>query len=859
MKLRWLWILLLCTGFEWQGRLAHLKYEIAHAPTAARRDAVKRLGAYSADEVRESLLAALEDDDAQVRTAAAYAVARVQLKEAAPLLAAWLGDRDGELRSAAVTALGALAEPSSRVALTRALSDALPAVRREAAGALARVADDEALLALQTSAGDADPTVREAAISAMRGHADGRALPALSARMQDDSPAVRAAVVLTLGSLSDARALPLLARAAESEHAEVELAAVRALGDLAAHLDASSPQLLAVLRKKLEGEPRSAKTAIAAVGRLQTPAALALLVDTLAKPELAPAAASAITERVRRNAGTQAAPDETAQLSAALAQALQKAQGREQTNLIAELVESLSDIMPTATLEAALVPALERGQGDPAQLSRALAATASPDALLPLLERLSQLGSVPTAAAPAASELPPASRASALDQLLDALLQYTAAAPSDSRAADPLLVQLTAATKPATRVKIIRLLGWAGAPRALAALQRELTNPSLEVQLAAIDAIGRVGAAESLPAISPLLRASGADIRLAAARAWAQLAGDADVAQLLSELDGTGTADRVALLTAAGLALGRLRSAHAISEPTAKAGLATLGDCVANPDLGVSAHGLDALRRFGHEAAARVIARELLSPKLSRRAAATFALADFPGDETRRLLRFVLQRSAPRASVAALLALGEVGDQRDITAIVRVARSGRWPLAAAATYALRRIADKPEVKKRALERALCELTVLRDPYARANIASTLAALGGSGCPDFDLRTWFAASEPSVVRAAAARFIRARAQQDGASDAELLQTLARCSSDPDPLVRAACAPRRAATPTARSVEVVAHDSDGQTPLAQRLVALRFSDASAFVGYTDANARVLWTNATDGPITLENPGE
>jgi HEAT repeat protein len=861
LKLRWLWILLLCTGFEWPGRLAHLKYDLAHAPVAVRRDAVKRLGAYAPDEVRESLLAALEDDDVQVRKAAAAAVARVQLRDAAPLLAAWLGDRDGEVRVVAVTALGALADPGSREALTRALSDALPAVRREAAGALAQIADDEALLALQTTAGDADPTVREAAIAALRGHADGRALPALSGRVRDESAAVRAAVLLTLGSLSDARALPLLAHAAETEHDEVELAAIRALGELGAHVDASSPQLLSVLRKKLGAEPRVAKAAIAAIGRLQTSAALPVLVDTLSNPELALVAQSALAERVRRTAGTKVASDERLQLTAALAQALEKAQSPEPASVIADLIDGLSDVMPTASLQPALVAALDRGRGDPGRLSRALAATASPDALVPLLERLGQPPAV-EASVTEPSQTPDAATAER-ERLLDALVQYSAAAPSDGRAADPLLAQLTAALRSDTRVKLIQLLGWTAAPRALPALQRELANPSHSVQLAAIDAIGRIGSPDSLAAIATLLKAPKPEVRLAAARAYAQLAREAELIELLKQLDGKGAADRNALLTAAGLTLGRLHAAGALSESTDKAALQTLGNFLASSDLEVSALALDALRRFGHEGAARVIARELLSPKLSRRAAATFALSDFPGDETRGLLRFVLQRSAPRAGVAALLALGEVGDHRDLTALLRVARFGRWPLPAAATFALRRIAEKPEVKKRALERSLCELTGLRDPYARANIVSALAALGGNGCPDFDLRAWYASYEPSIVRTATARFLRASAERDGAPDPALAQTLATCSSDPDPRVRAACAPSREGAGEAKvsrtqAIDVVAHDAEGQ-PLRQRLVALCFTDASAFVGYTDANARVQLSRVPAGPVSLENAGE
>ncbi|HKP57201.1 MAG TPA: hypothetical protein VJV78_10785, partial [Polyangiales bacterium] len=62
----WLLVLVLCTGFEWPGRLAHWKYQLVHGDKSERRAAALRLGAYGPDEVREPLLSALEDDDAQV-------------------------------------------------------------------------------------------------------------------------------------------------------------------------------------------------------------------------------------------------------------------------------------------------------------------------------------------------------------------------------------------------------------------------------------------------------------------------------------------------------------------------------------------------------------------------------------------------------------------------------------------------------------------------------------------------------------------------------------------------------------------------------------------------------------------------
>ncbi len=869
-RLVWLCLpLLLCTGFEWPGRLARLKYELSRGEEPERREAVRRLGAYPAADVGDALVAALEDDDAAVRKEAARAVARARVAEGAPLLGAFLADRDPELRAAAVRALGALAQPSSREALTRALSDAIPAVRSEAVVALAKVADDEALVELQTAAADPDPSVREAALVALRGRADGRALPALSGRIHDESPDVRAALMRTLGALRDARALPLLVRAAESESGEVELAAVMALGELGATTEVSAGSLLPSLKKKLAAEPRVAKAALASIGRIDGPAAVALLLDTLADPELALAAKSALVERVRARAGTPRATAEGLQLTTALEAVLSRSDNDAQIDVIADLITELGAALPSATLHPSLVGVLARGRGDPSRLSRALASTGAPEALVPLLERLSRLGSSTeqrpeTPRAPLVDAPQPAATSGEpsgidTDALLDAMLEYFAAGLADGRATDPLLAQLARADDIDTRIKLITLLGYTKAPRALPALAGELAHPDLGVRRASLTAIGRIGSPDSAPTLRPLLAAAQPELRTAAARAYGAVAREQDVVELLALLDGESAADRVAVLTSLGLALGRLRAAGQLSAQTDKLALSTLSRWLGIADARMSAHTLDALRRFGHPGAARAIARELLSPKLPRRAAATYALADFPGDETRRLLRFVLQRSAPRAGAAALLALGEVGDQRDVAALVRIARHAHWPLPAVATFALRRFAERADVKKRALERSLCELTDLADPYARANIVAGLAALGGSACPDLDLRAWYAAGEPSVVRSAVGRWLRAHAlaSADTGADPQLASLLARCAGDSDPLVRAACAVQPPAG--VHALDIVAVDGGSEAPLRNRLVALRLPDASAFVGYTDANARVLLARVPNGVVTLENPGE
>ncbi|HBQ13522.1 MAG TPA: hypothetical protein DEF51_21065, partial [Myxococcales bacterium] len=63
-------------GFEWEGRLTRLRRELTDPDPARRREVVQLLSSYPAAEVREPLLAALEDEDAGVRAEAAEAVGR---------------------------------------------------------------------------------------------------------------------------------------------------------------------------------------------------------------------------------------------------------------------------------------------------------------------------------------------------------------------------------------------------------------------------------------------------------------------------------------------------------------------------------------------------------------------------------------------------------------------------------------------------------------------------------------------------------------------------------------------------------------------------------------------------------------
>jgi len=340
----------LCSGFEWPGRLSRLIFSSAHASAAERREAVRLLTQYPIDAVRDALLLALEDSELDVRLEAAAALGQARAPEAVVPLMDWLDDKNSELRAAAVRSLGTIDDARSRPGLSRALADGVPEVRLAAVGALGQsdsAADAETLPALLASLDDPDASVRRSVAQALAERGAAGALAPLANRARDESAEVRAAVLRALGKLRDARALPVLVQALADADESVKLAAIAALGD------SNNPGAIAPLRSSLNGPVRSAKTAIAALGRVSDDKAQAALIETLAQPELGPAAADALVERARR---TLAAPERTGTPSSntwqplnALTHALAKANAPAQRALIADTLLRLSEFASIAS------------------------------------------------------------------------------------------------------------------------------------------------------------------------------------------------------------------------------------------------------------------------------------------------------------------------------------------------------------------------------------------------------------------------------------------------------------------------------------------------------------------------------
>ena len=188
-----------------------------------------------------------DDETAEVRSAAAVALADLGAKEALPSLLLSVEDAHPMVRQMAINALGELEDPRGEQRLLRALRDSRPEVRYQALIAYTRVAKDEADVArelLRATKDDDDAIVHialrlaeERAPAPGKDHADlpaellDRAAALLSAKHAD----VAAAAAILLGNVGDHRGKELLVQIAtgtgvsgkmpakEEEQAAVEL------------------------------------------------------------------------------------------------------------------------------------------------------------------------------------------------------------------------------------------------------------------------------------------------------------------------------------------------------------------------------------------------------------------------------------------------------------------------------------------------------------------------------------------------------------------------------------------------------------------------------------------------------------
>jgi HEAT repeat protein len=822
---------LLCAAFEWPGYVEQLAYAANHGEPEQRREALQQLASYPSDAARQAVLRGLDDADPTVRLEAARSAGKLRMKAAVPALIDWLSEPDADLRDAAAHALGALGDPAAAAPLARLLGDGSAKLRLSAVEALAKLAGAEAVTPLLGRLDDPDVSVRLAAVEGLGAIGDVQAVVGLLGRVDDPAIEVRMAVLLALGALGDARAVDSLSGALGDPLEDVRLAAAAGLGQLGA---ASSVPALEQALAQADGRLSSAL--LAALGAVDSDPARALLLRSLGAGERSLQATAALAENARRfdapGAPTHVLPALLAELAAA----------REPTRLAA-LCETLLALARFQSIAPATEPLLARLAGDPnpePRLIEALAQTRDPRVLLPMLERLGQ------------------AQEPLRGVLLDGLTLYFEHAEPQGLAADPLL-QVLPLVEPERRPQVVRLLGRIGEPRALPTLRPLLDSPSRELALAAVAAIGAIGDPEAAPALLERLAARDPELRQLAASALAKAADGALISALLDRLAKHDGMDPHAVLLAIGRSLSALDARHALDPKLAERAGRALRSVALGRDEALAARALHAIAGWHPVGSGQLLGEVLRYPSSRRRYQAALALAELPGSESQVVLRFLLRSGHRRQLPAAILALGEVGDGNDVPKLLHLALRHPWPVPAATSYALARMARRGAVRGAAIQDQLCKLGASREPYVRANVAAGLAALGARPCPDDgpDPLKWLGSEHAPAVRVAAARWAHAALARERIDATRARSALTRCASgDQEPSVARACREPEP-PPNQPAAQFVAHGRDGQGLLRDTLVAVRLADGLVFLAHTDANGELHLPASVRGDVLLEDP--
>ncbi|NQU24149.1 MAG: HEAT repeat domain-containing protein [Candidatus Nealsonbacteria bacterium] len=227
-----------------------------------RECAARALGNFREEPVFEPLVAALKDDQADVREAAAEGLGRLRDPRAADVLIAALKDKDPDVRESAAGAMGAVRNEKTLPALIAAMQNHDAAESRAAASALSQYGPDavEPLIAVLNSK---NTVLAQKAASSLGAIGDERAVAPLTAALKNPRQQVRNAAAKALYRLNAPSPYhPTGGDAARSYPVPQE---VRAQIELLASDDAKTRAAAALALGRLGG-PDSLKPLLAAAG-----------------------------------------------------------------------------------------------------------------------------------------------------------------------------------------------------------------------------------------------------------------------------------------------------------------------------------------------------------------------------------------------------------------------------------------------------------------------------------------------------------------------------------------------------------------------------------------------------------------
>jgi HEAT repeat protein/beta-lactamase regulating signal transducer with metallopeptidase domain len=238
-----------------------------------------------------ALIAALKDENVEVRRAAARSLSNHRDRRAVPALIEALKDGDAEVRMCAADGLGEVADPRAVPGLSALLKDGSKDVRRAALNALdefaGQVPDETILAALN----DSDADVRMAALNlASNRHssgdrdggqpADPRYVAAFTRLLGDANSDVRQHAASALGEARPREAPAALLAAVKDKNADVRMHVASALGEI------RDPRAVPALKELLQDQNGDVREhAVQALSEIRDRAALEALISAMKSPD----------------------------------------------------------------------------------------------------------------------------------------------------------------------------------------------------------------------------------------------------------------------------------------------------------------------------------------------------------------------------------------------------------------------------------------------------------------------------------------------------------------------------------------------------------------------------------------------
>ena len=180
-------------------------------------------------EATKSVIPLLSDDDPRVRGRAVDILLHIRDRAAVPALLSALDDPDPPVREAVVRALAEIGDAASVERLRGVLADSDVGVREAAAKALGRFPGDAAASALRTMSDDPDWRMRSVVVDAFVGGRPAEVTRSLATALGDEHWYVRRAAAEQLGRLGVTSAVPALVATLGDEHWSVRKSAVASL------------------------------------------------------------------------------------------------------------------------------------------------------------------------------------------------------------------------------------------------------------------------------------------------------------------------------------------------------------------------------------------------------------------------------------------------------------------------------------------------------------------------------------------------------------------------------------------------------------------------------------------------------